>query len=200
MSTNYTKLKKTILDYLARDDIPDAAINTFIDVVEQNINANFSPKELDAMAILDIEEDNSVWLPEDYRLSRMVQVDDSEPLEQIDPQSFFQMPDSRYITTIGEQMFFGGGVSGKTARILYSRRLPALYDAEENVISKLYPSLYIFGCLREAAAYIDDKAKQEYYDAKYTATLEAAMVDADQARYSGSRLAWRSSQIMMGGQ
>lgn len=200
MSTNYTKLKKTITDYLARDDISDTAINTFIDAVEQNINANFSPKELDAVVTIDIDADNSIKLPDDYREARSVQVDDGLPLEQIDPQSFFSMPESSYITTIGDRMYIGKGATGGSVRLLYSKRLTPLYEGEENVISKVYPSLYVFGCLKEAAGYIDDKAKQDYYEAKYAAALEAAMIDADQSRYSGSRLAWRSSQAIMGGQ
>lgn len=200
MSTNYTKLRTTINDYLARDDISKTAIETFIDIVEADITASFSPKEMDAFVELPISEDNTVTLPDDYRLSRLVKVGDSKPLQQIDPQSFFENTHNSYITTIGDKMYFGKNVTGKTCQMLYSRRLTPLYVKESNVISELYPSLYIYGCLKEAAAYIDDKQKMAIYEEKYHAALEDCAVDADQSRYSGSRLVSHPVNTLLEGQ
>lgn len=200
MSTNYTKLRTTINDYLARDDISKTAIETFIDIVEADITASFSPKEMDAFVELPIGEDNTITLPDDYRLSRLVKVGDSKPLQQIDPQSFFENQHNNYITTIGNKMYFGKNVTGKTCQMLYSRRLTPLYVKETNVISELYPSLYIYGCLKEAAAYIDDKQKLAIYEEKYNAALEDCAVDADQSRYSGSRLVSHPVNTLLEGQ
>lgn len=200
MSTNYTKLRTTINDYLARDDISKTAIETFIDIVEADITASFSPKEMDAFVELPIDEDNTITLPDDYRLSRLVKVGDSKPLQQIDPQSFFENQHNNYITTIGNKMYFGKNVTGKTCQMLYSRRLTPLYVKETNVISELYPSLYIYGCLKEAAAYIDDKQKLAIYEEKYNAALEDCAVDADQSRYSGSRLVSHPVNTLLEGQ
>ena len=200
MSTNYTKLRTTINDYLARDDISKTAIDTFIDIVEADITASFSPKELDAFVELPIAEDNTITLPSDYRLARVVRVGDGKPVQQIDPQSFFENTQNGYMTTIGDKIHFGKNVTGKTCQMLYSRRLTPLYEKETNVISLLYPSLYIYGCLKEAAAYIDDKQKMAMYEEKYAAALEDCAVDADQSRYSGSRLVSQPVNVLLGGQ
>lgn len=200
MSVNYTSLKNLVADFLARDDISTVAMNTFIDVVEADLIASFQPRGLDDYVELPITEDGYVILPDDYRLSRVVSVDGYGPLQQIDPQSFFSSPDSIYITTIGDKMYFGKGITGKTCKMLYSKRIPSLSKAESNVISELYPSLYIYGCLKEAAAYIDDKAKVEMYQQKYLEALEAAQIDADTDRYSGSKLVFDSGTTLVGGQ
>lgn len=200
MSTNYTKLKNTINDYLARDDISKTAVDTFIDIVEADITASFSPKELDAFVELPIQEGNFITLPDDYRLARVVMVGDSKPLSQIDPQSFFENTYNSFITTIGDRMYFGKQVTGATCKMLYSRRLIPLYEKESNVISNLYPSLYIYGCLKEASAYIDDKQKMALYEQKYAEALETCAVDADQSRYSGSRLVTHPVNVLLEGQ
>lgn len=200
MSVNYTSLKNTVADFLARDDISIVAFNTFIDITEMDITASFSPKELDAFVELDIQDDGYVELPTDYRLSRVVKVGDNGPLQQIDPQSFFENTYNSNITTIGTKMYFGKQIQGKKCKMLYSRRIPSLITEEENAISQLYPSLYIFGCLKEAAAYIDDKQKLAIYEQKFMEALESAVVDADTSRYSGSRLVTTPTTILLGGQ
>lgn len=200
MSINYTKLRSTVNDFLARDDISKTAIDTFIDIIEADITASFSPKELDAFVDLPVQEGNYITLPDDYKAARVVTVGDSKPILQIDPQSFFENQHNPYLTTIGDRMYFGGQITGSSCRMLYSRRLTPLYVKEANVISTLYPSLYVFGCLKEAAAYIDDKQKQATYEAKYAEALENCAVDADQSRYAGSRLVSHTVNTLLEGQ
>jgi hypothetical protein len=200
MSVNYTSLKNLVADFLARDDISTTALNTFIDVIESDITASFSPKELDDYVELPVQPGNFIILPDDYRLSRVVKVGDSTPIQQIDPQSFFENTYNNFLTTIGNKMYFGKSIQGDTCTMLYSKRIPSLVKEEENAISLLYPSLYIYGCLKEAAAYIDDKQKLAMYEQKYAEALETAAVDADTSRYSGSRLVSVSTTTLLGGQ
>lgn len=187
MSVNYTGLKNTIKDILARTDIPDTAFDVFVSTVEQDIRTNLQTLELEDMYEADIE-DGSVELPSDYQKSRVVMVNDV-PLTQTDPQSFFENKYNNNFTTIGNKMYFGGGVQGNRVKILYVKFLDGLSATNgENAITKWYPNLYIFGLLREASYYINDKERASVYEQRFTDALDLAGIQEDHKRYSGSRL------------
>lgn len=189
MSITYTSLTRTVSDFLARNDISKEAMDNFIMLVEADINAApLQPKEQDELFKVPMGEDNTIPLPSDYRSAKMISVGDSGPLQQVDQQTFFENEQGQFFTTIGSRIYFGKNVQGDEVRMLYSKRVPSLVKNETNKIAELYPSLYIYGCLKQAAMYIDDKAKMAIYDQAFSDAIESCGVDMDTSRYSGSRL------------
>lgn len=198
MSINYAGLKNTVRDVLARTDITDVAFDIFVMTVEQEVRANFQPLELEAFYESDIEN-GIISLPEDYQLSRVVMVNDN-PLTQTDPQTFFQNKYNNNFTTVGNKMYFGDGVQGSHVKMLYTKMLDGLSSTNgENSITKYYPNLYIFGLLREASYYIDDKERASMYNNRFLEALDLAGIQEDHKRYSGSRLVANSSVSLIKG-
>lgn len=187
MSVNYAGLKNTVKDILARSDISDIAFDTFVATVEQDIRANLQMLEMEDFFEADIV-DGSITLPDDYQKSRIVMVN-GQVLTQTDPQTFFEDSMNINFTTIGGKMYFGGGVVGSSVKILYDKFLNGLSSMNgTNAVTKWYPNLYIFGLLREASYYIDDKDRVALYEQRFTDALDLAGIQEDHKRYSGSRL------------
>lgn len=198
MSVNYTSLKNTVKDVLARTDIPDTAFDVFVATVEQDIRANLQTLEMEAFFESDIEE-GYITIPSDYQRAKVVMVDDT-PLTQTDPQSFFENRYNNNFTTIGDKIYFGDGVQGNHAKVLYIKFLDGLSESNGvNSITKWYPNLYIFGLLREASYYIDDKERAAVYEQRFTDALDLAGIQEDHKRYSGSRLVAAGSSVLAKG-
>lgn len=187
MSVNYTSLKNTVKDVLARTDISDTAFDTFIATVEQDIRANLQTLESEAFFEAEIEN-GCIELPPDYQKARVVTVEDVT-LTQTDPQTFFENKNNSNFTTIGNKIYFGNNVQGNKVKILYVKFLDGLSEENgANAITKWYPNLYIFGLLREASYYINDKQRAAEYDQRFVDALDLAGIQEDHKRYSGSRL------------
>lgn len=189
---NLASLRNQVRDYLARTDISDNVFQTFLLPVEQDIFSNFQPLELDATAILPVV-DGEAELPTDLQYIRVVKDQEGNVLTQTDNQSFYENTGSSCFTRRGNKLLFGEGISGDKVVLSYNAYLPGLSATrEENIVSIKYPSVYLFGLLREASYYIKDTEYANIYNQRFMEALEAAAVDDDKARFTGSRLVAQS--------
>lgn len=196
---NLTSLRNQVKDYLARDDISDSVFQVFLVAVEQDIFSNFQPLELDKSATITIEN-GEAELPSDAQYVRVVLDSQGATLEQIDNESFFQNKGGSYFTRRGNKLLFGDGVTSGEVTLLYGAYLQGLSSTREsNIISEKYPSVYLFGLLREASYYIKDTEYASIYNQRFMDALEAATVDDDKARYTGSRLSAHAKSAIVKG-
>lgn len=171
--TNNTELKAAVADWINRDDLTTQIID-FISIAEARMVRDLiKTSELKVTTTLTVDA-NSKALPADFAGLVYMELNGTYP-----PLDYFPAD------SIAQR--FASGTSGRPisysiqAQTIYFFPLPdSTYTATYTYIAKpdiatdstnriltMYPDVYLFGALAEAASFLEDEATEEKYKAKY---------------------------------
>jgi len=121
--------------------------------------------------------------------SRQLTYETPEQLDQRFPGGSSTAKPAAY-TIIGANLVFGPTPdSAYPVEMVYYKRFDALDSAGTNWLVSNFPSIYLNGCLAEAAAFLDqDDARIARWEAKYRADVKSLQDTDDEAVRSGSVL------------
>ena len=200
--TNYSELKTSIANFLARDDLT-AQIPDFISLAESRMSRemNARSQEKRATATL-VSGDAYVSLPTDLRSIRLVKLNTSpkEVLEYYTPAKLDELYASnaqgkpRAYTIIGGEIKFAPEPdSSYTAEIVYQEGVPDLSDSNStNEILTRHPDAYLYGSLAAASVYLMDDQKTTVYEQLFTRAIDEVKREEERSKQAGSALQMKS--------
>lgn len=132
----------TIKSWVARPDLTDLDIDSFIRTAESNLQRNLRVKEMIQLSDAVVTQ-RRIRLPLDWRELDYVRLNDSKPLVFISRPDFFggEQPLNDKYTIVGDYAIFGGDVfqtDGMAVEISYYKNVPHL----EEDATWLYTSYY----------------------------------------------------------
>lgn len=200
--TNYSELKTSIANFLARDDLT-TQIPDFISLAESRMSRemNARSQEKRATATL-VSGDAYVSLPTDLRSIRLVKLNTSpkEVLEYYTPAKLDELYASnaqgkpRAYTIIGGEIKFAPEPdSSYTAEIVYQEGVPDLSDINTtNEILTRHPDAYLYGSLAAASVYLMDDQKTTVYEQLFTRAIDEVKREEERSKQAGSALQMKS--------
>lgn len=200
--TNYSELKTSIANFLARDDLT-TQIPDFISLAESRMSRemNARSQEKRATATL-VSGDAYVSLPTDLRSIRLVKLNTSpkEVLEYYTPAKLDELYASnaqgkpRAYTIIGGEIKFAPEPdSSYTAEIVYQEGVPDLSDSNStNEILTRHPDAYLYGSLAAASVYLMDDQKTAVYEQLFTRAIDEVKREEERSKQAGSALQMKS--------
>ena len=200
--TNYSELKTSIANFLARDDLT-TQIPDFISLAESRMSRemNARSQEKRATATL-VSGDAYVSLPTDLRSIRLVKLNTSpkEVLEYYTPAKLDESYASnaqgkpRAYTIIGGEIKFAPEPdSSYTAEIVYQEGVPDLSDSNSiNEILTRHPDAYLYGSLAAASVYLMDDQKTAVYEQLFTRAIDEVKREEERSKQAGSALQMKS--------
>ncbi len=201
--SNYTELKASIANFLARDDLT-AQIPDFISLAEARMAREMQARSQEKRATATLTAgDAFVSLPTDLRSIRLVKLNTNptEVLEYYTPTKVNEIYSStgsgrpRGYTIIGGEIKFAPTPdSGYTAEIVYSEGVPSLSDSNTtNTILTRHPDAYLYGALASASVYLMDDQKTTVYEQLFTRALDEIKREEERGKQAGSGLFMKSS-------
>ncbi len=200
--TNYSELKTSIANFLARDDLT-TQIPDFISLAESRMSRemNARSQEKRATATL-VSGDAFVSLPTDLRSIRLVKLNTSpkEVLEYYTPAKLDELYPSnaqgkpRAYTIIGGEIKFAPEPdSSYVAEIVYQEGVPDLSDSNTtNEILTRHPDAYLYGSLAAASVYLMDDQKTTVYEQLFTRAIDEVKREEERSKQAGSALQMKS--------
>jgi len=186
--STYSDLKSTIADWLERGDLT-SVIPTFIQLAEADINAKFNLRDGQQNTTLTATSGSRfIPLPTGFREGCNLWINWSygrgDPLRFVMPELLitFTSPGVPLTWCIdGSNIAFEKPCSDAFSMTLRQSTGETLSDANpSNLLLALYPNVYLFGALKEAADYLKDDAGLSKWSARYELAL-------DDAKYKESR-------------
>jgi hypothetical protein len=200
--TNYSELKTSIANFLARDDLT-AQIPDFISIAESRMSREMNARSQEKRAIATLTGgDAYVSLPTDLRSIRLVKLNTSpkEVLEYYTPAKLDELYASnaqgkpRAYTIIGGEIKFAPEPdSAYTAEIVYMEGIPDLSDSNTtNEILTRHPDAYLYGALASASVYLMDDQKTTVYEQLFTRAIDEVKREEERSKQAGSALQMKS--------
>jgi hypothetical protein len=213
---NYAELQAAIADWLARPGDPTIAgiVPDLIRLAETRITFGSgeggSPlhapplraRQMETRATIVLNAEY-VTLPTDFAEMRELKINTAQErkLTYVTPQHFAEIAASRhgglpfFYTLVANSLRLGpapSGVPPLTAELLYYAKLPPLSDAEPvNWLLSAAPSIYLYGALLEASAYVRDAAQLADWSAQYVAAIGAFQSQDRRSKHGGAPLVMR---------
>tara|TARA_B100001287_G_scaffold273956_1_gene278373 strand:+ start:517 stop:1146 length:630 start_codon:yes stop_codon:yes gene_type:complete len=200
--TNYSQLKTSIADFLARDDLT-TQIPDFISLAESRMSREMNARSQEKRATATLTSgDAFVSLPTDLRSVRLVKLNTSpkEVLEYYTPAKLDELYASnaqgkpRAYTIIGSEIKFAPEPdSAYTAEIVYMEGVPDLSDSNTtNIILTRHPDAYLYGALAAASVYLMDDQKTTVYEQLFTRAIDEVKREEERSKQAGSALQMKS--------
>jgi hypothetical protein len=200
--TNYSELKTSIANFLARDDLT-AQIPDFISIAESRMSREMNARSQEKRATATLTGgDAYVSLPTDLRSIRLVKLNTSpkEVLEYYTPAKLDELYASnaqgkpRAYTIIGGEIKFAPEPdSAYTAEIVYMEGIPDLSDSNTtNEILTRHPDAYLYGALASASVYLMDDQKTTVYEQLFTRAIDEVKREEERSKQAGSALQMKS--------
>ena len=197
---NFSELKTSIANFLARDDLT-TQIPDFITLAESRLSRElFTRFSHDRATATTTAGDDLISLPTDFRQIETIRINSSprRTLTYYSPNSLnTNFPsDSRGTpqgyTIIGSEIRLAPTPdSTLTLEMVYSKRIEALSDSNtNNTILTRHPDVYLYGALHHASVYLLDEVKSRQYDELFTRAIQEIIVSHDKEKY-GSALAMK---------
>ena len=201
--SNYTELKASIANFLARDDLT-AQIPDFISLAEARMAREMQARSQEKRATATLTAgDAFVSLPTDLRSIRLVKLNTAptEVLEYYTPTRVNEIYANNssgkpkgYTIIGGEIKFAPTPDSSYTAEIVYSEGVPSLSDSNTtNTILTRHPDAYLYGALASASVYLMDDQKTTVYEQLFTRALDEIKREEERGKQAGSGLFMKSS-------
>lgn len=177
---NYTDLKATIADYLARTDLT-SVIPTFISLAETRMGRDVRIMEMLTQTTLSITS-ASANMPSDFLALREIHFDTDPvtPLVYQTPEQFYanglqnNAGDSVYFSFIDNTIKFAPVGTPATVSVLYYAQPTALSDSNlTNVFTSNCMDALLYGSLAEGSAYLMDDANVQKWAALYDRALQS---------------------------
>ena len=190
--TNYTQLKSTIADFLARDDLT-SQIPTFIQLAEGRMSRELETREQEKRATTNLTpSDQYITLPSDFREVREVKLN-INPVKVLTYHSPTNLDQTYGTNASGKPEGFSIVGSEMKVRpipdsayqmeIIYIGTLPSISDSTVPTLFSRSPELYLYGALAEAYIYLLDEQRATVYDSKFTRGLEEVKIDEQRSHY-----------------
>lgn len=199
--SNYTDLKASIADWLARGDLT-TQIDDFIDLFETEFNRNMRLEDMLADATLTTSSSvGTVNLPADFLEMDNLSFDDTprditfvttKQLKQTRLGNQNERPTSYTLTAASssggvKRVLFGptpSGVSTLTAQ--YYQKLPTLNSTNtSNWLLAAQPGAYLYGSLNQALAFISDPVRGAEIQSSYNEILKQLRTTDERAKSGG---------------
>ena len=200
--TNYSELKTSIANFLARDDLT-TQIPDFISLAESRMSREMNSRCQEKRATATLTSvDAFVFLQTDLRSIRLVKLNTSpkEVLEYYTPAKLDELYASnaqgkpRAYTIIGSEIKFAPEPdSSYTAEIVYMEGVPDLSDSNTtNIILTRHPDAYLYGALAAASVYLMDDQKTTVYEQLFTRAIDEVKREEERSKQAGSALQMKS--------
>lgn len=197
--TNYSDLKTTIANYLARSDLT-SVIPDFIRLAETRLRRELRIRQmLKVSTTTTTGGDATVALPADFLQLRDVHIvtNPVSPVEYQSPSVFFRNSRTtesgipRQYTILGQEFQFAPTPdSAYTVQMLYYSAPEFLSDSvASNVFMANCADALLYGSLAEAEPYLMNDARIQIWAGLYDRAVANIQVSDDQAEYSASPIA-----------
>jgi hypothetical protein len=187
--TNYTDLKATVADYLARTDLT-AQIPDFITLAENRLRRDLRTRQMIKVVTTNTTAgDSTVALPSDFLEMRDIHIE-SNPIQTViyqNPSNFYrnsnvtvQGAPTYYTVTGSEFQFAPIPDSAYTLKMIYYAA-PAYLSAinSSNIFLANCPDLLLYAALGEAEPYLMNDARVQTWAALYDKGLTSLTISDD---------------------
>jgi len=196
--TNYTDLKSSVADYLARTDLT-AQIPDFITLAELRLKRDLRIRQMLQVATATMTvSDSTVALPSDFLAIREIHLNTNpaSSLEYLSPTSFFSNAlttnlgkPTKYTVLAAEFQFAPIPDSAHVVQILYyATPTPLSASVPSNVFLSTCPDLLLYAALGEAEPYLINDARIQTWAALYDRGLASLSSSDESSEYAGSPL------------
>jgi len=196
--TNYTDLKSSVADYLARTDLT-AQIPDFITLAELRLKRDLRIRQMLQVATATMTvSDSTVALPSDFLAIREIHLNTNpaSSLEYLSPTSFFSNAlttnlgkPTKYTVLAAEFQFAPIPDSAHVVQILYyATPTPLSSSVPSNVFLSTCPDLLLYAALGEAEPYLINDARIQTWAALYDRGLASLSSSDESSEYAGSPL------------
>ncbi|MFD1104582.1 phage adaptor protein [Sphingobium olei] len=192
---DYVSLRDLVAAYMDRDDL-EAMIPNFIAIIEAELNRRLRTVNQEFKDIWVIS-DEAYSLPSDFRKLRKIHIEGNpdRPLAEMSPTAVPNLYSGE--AGIPQGYWLEGRVlslapppnEATTFRVTYFQRIPPLTLSEPyNWVIREQPDLYVWGALREAAAYIRDPDGLNYASGRFESAVEQTNLESRRDRWGGGPL------------
>jgi len=194
--TNYSDLKSTIADYLARDDL-DTKIPDFIRLAEERLKRDLRIRQMLKVATAStIVNDSTVSLPSDFLAMKDLHLD-TNPVRVLQFQNtsnFFRNARTTdkgvptMYTLLGSEFQFAPYPDAVyTLRMVYYHKPELLSDSNpSNLFLANCPDLLLYGALAEAEPYLMNDERLATWASLYDRGLASLRASDDDSEYPSS--------------
>jgi len=197
--TNYSDLKTTVANYLARSDLT-SQIPDFIRLAEDRLRRELRIRQmLKVVTTATTSGDSTVSLPSDFLQLRDIHFDGSpvSPVTYQSPSAFFRNARTAesgipvfYTILASEFQFAPIPDSNYTARMLYYAAPPYLSDSNSsNMFLANCVDALLYASIAEAEPYLMNDARLATWASLYDRAITAITTSDDQGEYSASPIA-----------
>jgi hypothetical protein len=197
--TNYSDLKTTVANYLARSDLT-SQIPDFIRLAEDRLRRELRIRQmLKVVTTTTTSGDSTISLPSDFLQLRDIHIDGS-PVSTVtyqSPSAFFRNARTAeagipvfYTILASEFQFAPIPDSNYTVRMLYYAAPPYLSDSNSsNMFLANCVDALLYSTLAEAEPYLMNDARLATWASLYDRAINAITTSDDQGEYSASPIA-----------
>lgn len=186
---NKLGIRNQIKALLARNDVTDAIVDTFIDQAIARIQRTLRVPPMEKMQITTTTSSNPeiIVLPSDFLKLKHLYISNA-PIEYVDVGTFLKTQDAlgntpRIYTRIqGSYLLKPTPPAGVTINMVYYGEIPDLTtDTSTNFVTELAPDLLVYGALSFAADYYIDDRKAAFEEVAQRAygELDAQATDME---------------------
>jgi hypothetical protein len=211
---NYTSLKTSIADWIARSDLTSGTLDDLIDFAEARINRELRVRAMESIYFRELDSDASAAVPTTYRQWKNAYLykgtpDTTDtfnafantlvsPLQTTQmagaAQDFqFSRGNGLWLTRIGPRFYVSGKPSGtySLGGIYYAGFTALSGAAPTNWLTDTAPDLLLSACMFEAATYIKNQTEMQFWAARTTALLGQVQAESDREQWSGEQMVTR---------
>ena len=193
--SNYSDLKTTIANYLARSDLTNQ-IPDFITLAEQRICRDLRTRQMLAVATaITTANDATLGIPTDFIEMRDIhlQTTPRTSLKYLSPNAFYANarvtdvgPPINYTVLASEIQFAPIPDTAYSVQMLYYAKPPLLSDTNSsNTFLSHCPDLLLYASLGEAEPYLMNDARLQTWAALYDRSLNSINVSDQAGEYGG---------------
>jgi len=192
---DYSNLQDLVARYMDRDDL-DADIANFIVIVEAEANRVLRAVNMETKTLWVID-DETFALPSDFRRLRKMHIEGEpdRPLTEISPVAAPMIYDGsagtpRSYWIEGRVLTLAPPPANETTfRVTYYAKItPLTPDTPINWLLEEHPDVYVWGVLREAAAFIRDPEAIGFADQRFNTALAQLQQESRNDRFGGGPL------------
>jgi hypothetical protein len=196
--STYTDLKTAVAAWISRSDLT-TQIPDFIQLAEDDFNTRLRTVQQESRATLSITGE-FVAVPADFLEVRSLRLDVSSPYalgflpfdQGVAAYSASGQP--KFFCITGQEFRFAPiPDSTYSATLIYYAKVPPLASNPTNWLLTRYPTLYLYGSILQAAAYIQDDPRVPGVKALYDEALERIKRGDAHARFGGNAMAMRAA-------
>jgi hypothetical protein len=196
--STYSDLQTAVAAWISRSDLT-TQIPDFIKLAEEDFNTRLRTVQQESRAALSITGE-FVAVPADFLEVRSLRLDVSSPYameflpfdQGVNAYSASGQP--KYFCITGQDFRFAPIPDGTySGTLIYYAKVPPLASNPTNWLLTRYPTVYLYGSIMQASAYIQDDPRVPGVKALYDETIERIRRGDARARFGGNAMAMRAA-------